>query len=65
MSIINTINGIDILIMILGIIFGTRLGISIQKARDFEAESQHKEDFIDFLNGHQIEQQMRRDGWKI
>lgn len=65
MSIIQTINGIDILIMILGIIFGTKLGVSIQKAREFESQGQHKEDFIDFLNGHEIEQQMRRDGWKL
>lgn len=62
---INTINGLDLLIMLLGIAFGTRFGISIQRAREFEKELNHRDDFGAWLDGQQIESQMRRDGWKL
>lgn len=62
---INTINGFDLLIMFIGIGFGIRFGISIQRAREFEQELNHQDDFIDFLKGHTIESQMEKDGWKL
>lgn len=62
---IQTINGIDILIMLIGIAIGTRFGITVQRARDYENELNKKEDFNDWLNGQPIIEQMRRDGWHL
>jgi hypothetical protein len=62
---IQTINGIDILIMLIGLAIGTRFGITIQRARDYEKELNKKEDFNDWLNGQPIIEQMRRDGWNL
>ena len=62
---INTINGFDLLIMLVGIGFGIRFGISIQRARDYENELNQRDDFGAWLDGQQIESQMRRDGWKL
>jgi hypothetical protein len=62
---INTINGLDILIMLLGMAIGTRFGINVQRARDYEKELNKKEDFNEWLNGQPIIDQMRRDGWNL
>jgi hypothetical protein len=62
---IQTINGIDLLILIIGIAVGTRFGITIQRAREYEKELNHRDDFQLWLDGQQIENQMRRDGWKL
>ncbi len=62
---IQTINGIDILIMLIGLAIGTRFGITVQRARDYEKELNKKEDFNDWLNGQPIIEQMRRDGWNL
>jgi glucose-6-phosphate-specific signal transduction histidine kinase len=62
---IQTINGIDLLILLVGIAFGVRFGIVIQRARDYEQELNRKEDFNEWLNGQPIIDQMRRDGWNL
>lgn len=62
---INTINGFDLLIMLVGIGFGIRFGITIQRARDYEYDLNHQDDFIDFLKGNTIQSQMEKDGWKL
>jgi hypothetical protein len=51
--------------MLVGIGFGIRFGITIQRAREFELKNQHEEDFIDFLRGNTIQAQMEKDGWKL
>ena len=62
---IQTINGIDLLILLIGIAVGTRFGITIQRAREYEKELNKKDDFNEWLNGYKIEQQMARDGWNL
>jgi hypothetical protein len=62
---IQTINGIDLLILLVGVAMGTRFGINVQRARDYEKELNHRDDFQSWLDGQQIENQMRRDGWKL
>ncbi len=62
---IQTINGIDLLILLIGIGVGTHFGIVIQRAREYEKELNHRDDFQLWLDGQQIENQMRRDGWKL
>jgi hypothetical protein len=65
MELINTINGIDILLVIIALIIGARFGMSLERAREHERKIAHKEDFIEYLKGETIEAQMRRDGWKL
>jgi len=62
---INTINGIDLLFLFVGLFIGAKFGVMIQKSIENEKKLKHENDFIEFLKGHSIESQMEKDGWKI
>lgn len=61
MNIIQTINGIDLLIAILCGMIGIFTGITYERAEQaYKVRRLHK-----FMNGQTIEAQMAEDGWEF
>lgn len=61
MNLLQTINGFDILILLIGFGIGIRAGINIQK----NAQYQNMANYRHWLHGENIETQMANDGWNF
>lgn len=63
MNLMQTINGLDILFIIITFVISFRAGLNWEKAK-WEAAKKRNARFIRFVDGESIEAQMAHDGWK-